>query len=366
MYKVTDYLKRGMKFTNNIVRPQHKKISTLMLYATDLCDSKCMHCHIWEKRPPEHLSFEKIVEIMNSKCITKDTNVGMEGGEFLLHPECDKILGWFSKNHPKFDLLSNGLKPEKVVEAVKKYPPQRLYLSLDGKGDTYKYMRGRDGYDKVIQTIEACKDIVPLSLMFTLTPYNNFKDLKDIIAVAEKYNVDIRIGIYNNMYFFDTKDKAHQTGAQKSGKVVDINTDFRKTIPEEVKTTTENYDFLLLYEEWRRGHTKLKCQSLYDSIVIHPNGNVPICQNLSTRLGNVNEKSLDEIFNSRETMKIQDEYSKTCNKCWINFHRKYDIVLLRSFEKVLPKKIIEMFYGKYQWCEDKNMTYKKYMKNYGG
>ena len=46
------------------------------------------------------------------------------------------------------------------------------------------------------------------------------------------------------------------------------------------------------------------------------------------------------------------------------FHRKYDVVLLRSFEKLIPKKIIEMFYGKYQWCYDKKMTYKKYMKNY--
>ena len=82
MYGIGDYLKRGLIFTNNIVRPRHKKLTTLMLYSTDLCNSKCLHCYIWKKRPPKHLSFEKIVEIMNAKCITKDTTVGMEGGEF--------------------------------------------------------------------------------------------------------------------------------------------------------------------------------------------------------------------------------------------------------------------------------------------
>lgn len=365
MYTVTDYIKRGIKFTNNIVLPQHKKLSTLMLYATELCDSKCMHCHIWEKRPAQHLSFEKIVEIMSSKCITKDTVVGMEGGEFLLHPQSHQILSWFAKNHQKFDILSNCLKPENVIEAVKTYSPQRLYVSLDGGAETYKYMRGKDGFDKVIHVIESCKDIVPVSIMFTLTPWNSFNDLKDVIAIAQSYTIDIRIGLYNNIDFFETKDPAHLQGVQEKLLASDINTDFRNTIPEEVKTTSENYDFLLLYEEWRKGNTKLKCHSITDSLVIHPNGDVPICQNLSTKLGNVHQNSLDEIFNSRQSVSIQQCHIQTCNKCWINFHRKYDVVLLRSFEKLLPKKIIELFYGKYQWCEDPKTSYKKYMSKYG-
>jgi len=366
MYKVTDYINRGVKFANNKFRPRHKKISTLMLYATEMCNSRCLHCRVWEKRPPQHLSFEKIVEIMNSKCITKDTIVGMEGGEFLLHPESDKILSWFSKNHPKFDILTNGLQPDKVISTVKKYTPQRLYISLDGRAETYKYMRGKDGFDKVMQVIEACKDIVPLSLMFTLTPYNSFKDLQDVIDISKTYNIDIRIGLYNNIDFFETKDPAHLKESQEKMLTSDISTDFRKTMPESVKFTSENYDFLMLYEEWRNGNTKLKCDSILDSLVIHPNGDVPICQYLSTKLGNVNQNSLDEIFNSIEAVKIQQQHNKSCNKCWINFHRKYDIVLLRSFEKIFPKRIIEIFYGKYQWCENKSLSYRKYMSNYSG
>jgi hypothetical protein len=57
----------------------------------------------------------------------------------------------------------------------------------------------------------------------------------------------------------------------------------------------------------------------------------------------------------------QKEYAKNCNKCWINFHRKYDIVLLRNLEKILPEKVIEVFYGKYQRSVNKNISYKKIM-----
>ena len=108
----------------------------------------------------------------------------------------------------------------------------------------------------------------------------------------------------------------------------------------------------------------MKCYSILDSVVIHPNGDVPICQNLDLKLGNVNENSLDEVFNSVASQKTQKEYVHNCNQCWINFHRKYDIVMLRTLEKLFPKRIIEVIYGKYQWCFDKNMTYSDYMKKY--
>ncbi len=334
-----------------------------MLYATDLCDSRCLHCHIWEKRPKQHLSYDEIVSVMNSKCVTRNTTVGMEGGEFLLHPEADKILQWFSKNHSKYDILANCLKPDKVIDAVHKYRPQKLYVSLDGGKETYKYMRGKDGYDSVIEVIKECRKTVPVSLMFTLTPYNSFKDLEYVIEISKEYDTDIRIGLYNNIDFFDTKDKAHQKEVEEKIKLSDINTDFGTSIPEAVKSTSENYDFLLLYQEWREGNLQMRCHSILDRLVIHPNGDVPICQNLNLKLGNIRKNSLDEIFNSAQTRGIHKEYTKSCNQCWINFHRKYDIVLLRSAEKLLPKGIIELSYGKYQWCDDKNMSYKRYLKS---
>jgi molybdenum cofactor biosynthesis enzyme MoaA len=404
MYSKKDYIKRGLRFANNISRPGHKKLSTLMLYATDFCDSECKHCLIWAKRPVVNLPLEKIIEIMNSKCVGKDTLVGLEGGEFLLHPEAFKILKWFKENHPNFDLLSNCLKPDNLIEAVKKYPPKRLFLSLDGNKETYKYMRGKDGHDKVIKVIEACKDIVPISTMFTLSPYNDFNDLDYVVGVCQKYNIDVRVGVYNDIEFFDTVEKAHETeisevkvkdGLQtkKSRKQMKMEgmakgqllnemekenieeakhdpvklsdkVRFKESIPESIKQTTENFDFLLLYDEWRKKNTKLKCYSILDSVVVHPNGNVPICQNLEKKLGNIYKQSLDEIFNSAASQKIQKDYVHNCNQCWINFHRKYDIVMLRTLEKMFPKRIIELIYGKYQWSFDPKLTYKQFMKKY--
>ncbi len=357
-----------------------------MIYGTDLCDSGCKHCLIWAKRPINYLPFEKIVDIMRSRCITKRTTIGLEGGEFLLHPDAMKILEWFSKHHSNFDLLTNGLKPEKVIEAVTKFPPQRLFISLDGPQDTYHNMRGKDGYDGIINLIEKLHSIVPISAMFTLSPYNDFDDLEHVAQVCKKYGIDLRIGVYNNISFFDTVDSAlhNEIGSQKEtgplnykqakfllnayanepeevavGKVL-IN--IKKHLPPTVKEFAENYDFLVLYDEWRQGNLKLNCYSILDSLVVLPNGDVPICQNLNIMLGNVNTNTLDEIHNAPATIEKQKHYVKNCNACWINFHRKYDVILYRNFEKFFGKHVTTKLLGYYWWEKDKKKTYKQFIQ----
>lgn len=400
MYGIKNYINRASLFANNNLRPGKKKLATLMFYATDLCDSACKHCLIWAKRPVKHLPLEKIKEIMQSDCVTKNTMVGLEGGEFLLHPEAMEIMQFLSENHPNFDLLSNCLKPEGTIEAVKKYPPKRLYISLDGNKETYKYMRGKDGYESVLKVIEGCKDIVPISTMFTLSPYNNFDDMKHVAEICKKYGVDMRVGVYNDIAFFDTVEKAHETdiGKKKDDTLLTYKEvknnksiieqknlelsvlekeniteakhnhesleayDFKSFIPPIIKEFEENYDFLVLYDEWRRKKLNINCYSILDSLVVHPDGNVPICQNLDTSLGNVYEQSLDEIFNGSSSQEIQKHHVHNCNQCWINFHRKYDVVLYRNLEKFFPKAAINKMFGYYQWEDDAKATYSKYMK----
>lgn len=383
MYKASDYLHRAGLFLRNQAAPGSKRLSNLMIYATDLCDSGCKHCMIWTKRPVQHLPKEKIFALVTeNKCITPQTTIGLEGGEFMLHPDALEILEWFTQHHPNFDLLSNGLKPDKLIEAVKKFPPRRLYISLDGDQDTYLHMRGKDGYHNVLRILEALRDTLPISVMFTLSPYNDLGDMQHVAEVCKQYGVDLRIGIYNNISFFDTIDTAHVTpvGEKKNDEVLDFSsaTTLKKIrapaempkesialanrIPAIIKDFKENYDFLVLYDQWKQNKLQLRCFSILDSMVVLPNGDVPICQNLDLKLGNIHRDSLDTILNTEETIHQQDWHSKNCNKCWINYHRKYDVVLYRTFENLFGRWATKKMFGYYQWDEDARMSYNRLME----
>jgi MoaA/NifB/PqqE/SkfB family radical SAM enzyme len=390
MYRKSDYYNRAYNFIHNKFFPRHKRLSTLAIFGTDLCDSACKHCLIWTKRPVNYLPFEKIKELMHSKAVHKSTTVALAGGEYLLHPDAVEIMGWFRDHHRNFDLLTNALQPDLAIEAIKKHPPRRLYISLDGDRDSYLHMRGKDGYDGIIKVIEALHKTLPISLMFTLSPYNDFKDLEHVASVCKKYAVDLRVGVYNDISFFDTIEDAHNydIGSLKSPEIRSFsearnlvkakpktetslsNTAsgenlllrIRENLPDNLKEFTENFDFLVLYDEWRRGGLQLSCNSILDSIVVLPNGDVPICQNLDVLIGNIHTNTLDEIINAEETRKQQRHYSRNCNACWINFHRKYDIILYRSFERYFGKAVTGKLLGYYWWEKDKKKNYRQMMK----
>ena len=386
MFEKSEYALRGYNYLHNKIFPANKRLSSLMLYTTDLCDSGCKHCLIWAKRPPVFLSLQSVQQIMKSECVHKSTMVGLEGGEFLLHPQADEMMEWFSANHPNYDIFSNCLKPDRLIEAVQKYKPHRLYISLDGDEQTYLYMRGKNGYKDVLKVITTLKESVPIFVMFTLSPYNDFKDLEHVAAICKEHNVFLRVGIYNNIPFFDTIEDAKKVvfgqsknkellkfteakqlqekkinGSGEPGAELQLKElgDYHTDIPAAIKDFDENYDYISLYPNWLNGNLRLKCNSIMDSLIVLPDGTVPICQNLDIKLGNIHNESLDIIFNSEQSVKTQQHYSENCNQCWVSYHRKYDIALYRNFEKFFGKFAASKLLGYYKWDSDEKLTYKQ-------
>jgi len=316
-----------------------------MLYTTNKCNSRCKHCAIWQKTEQDVLSLRQIKELVQDRAISPDTSIGLEGGEFLLHKEAEAILAYLSEHHSNYHVLSNGLQSKRMIQLMKRYQPKRLYLSLDGPRKTYERIRGVDGYNAVIKTIEGVKDCVPVSIMFTLTPWNDFSDLQHVMAICKKYDLDLRVGIYSEMEYFDTNTCPSNNFMQRY---------IPSEIPTALKDFPENYDFLSLYVPYRNGDLQLKCYSIKDSVVIYPNGDVPLCQQKHIVLGNINNNSLFQIINSPKAIELQKQHQKGCNACWINFHRKYDVVLYRNVEKLLGRTITRKMLGQYQWHPEKS------------
>jgi MoaA/NifB/PqqE/SkfB family radical SAM enzyme len=254
---------------------------------------------------------------------------------------------------------------------------------LDGDRDTYLHMRGKDGYDRVLEVIRDLKSVVPVFVMFTLSPYNDFEDLRHVARVCRENGVFLRVGIYNNIPFFDTiedgpgsvfgqykndevltftKAKELQgkggTAGKGSGAAVGGegrgSEDYTALIPEEVREYAENVDYIQLYQKWVTGKLRLGCHSIMDSAIVLPDGDVPLCQHLPTRLGNVLRDGLDEAWNSKESIKVQKYHSENCNQCWVAYHRKYDVVLYRSFERFFGRWATTKLLGYYKWDDENN------------
>jgi hypothetical protein len=196
-----------------------------------------------------------------------------------------------------------------------------------------------------------------------------------VARVCKENGVFLRVGIYDNIPFFDTIEDAPGSafGEYKNEEVLTypkamelkenkrvvsekmVVEDYTRLIPEEVREYGENYDYVKLYQNWVTGKLRLGCHSIMDSAIVLPDGDVPVCQHLPTRLGNVNRGGLDEAFNSASSNKVQKYHSQNCNQCWVAYHRKYDIVLYRTFEKYFGRWASTKLLGYYKWDSDERV-----------
>jgi len=308
-----DYRTYAAKFTYNILRRNLKSIN---INVTDRCNSKCKTCYIWKKTPNTDLSLDVMENLLNDKIINKKIVFGLTGGEFLLHPKYNEILELFDGYDYLF--FSNGIMADRLIETVKKYNIKHLFMSADGIGDTYKKIRGVDTFKNIRKIVSDIKDITNITIDFTISPFNQKKDLVDVVNFCEENNINIAVGVYNQPEFFDTDTKP-----KKAFEFDDIKAKCFYFHP------AANNRFIKYYNKWLDGEMKLNCYSIRSLLSILPDGDVSLCQGKNIILGNLYKTSLSDIWNSEETIKTQKK-NKHCNGCFLSCQRPVDIAIDKS------------------------------------
>mgnify|MGYP001558643532 CR=1 FL=1 len=301
-----------------------RKISNLMIYVTNRCNSLCKHCYIWEAKPKYDLSIETIKNALNSKYLLKSASIGLEGGEFFMHPRWREILSLMKGKN--YVLLTNGIMTDLVIGAVKEFKIPKLQLSIEGNKETYKNIRGVDKYDNIMRIILELKDITKIRIAYTFTPWNTEDDFNHVNKLCEDNNLEFGYeNIYSDMPLMETKQPLQKINFLDNHKST----------------------YLKNYNGWLNKEIKMPCMSIFTRVIILPTGDVPLCQHENIILGNINEKEFDKIWSSENTVSLQKKYNSTCNNCWLGFHRGFDINYIKNLEKIIPKFLIDKMMNKY-------------------
>lgn len=316
-----EQFRRGLVY---FVSLKKRRVSTVGISATMKCNSRCQICNIWQKKARVDISLKAVDNILKDDF--PGTEYYLTGGEFILHPKCEEIIQKVKGKN--YVLLSNGILSSKLIEVVKRNRVPRVGLSFDGVGKTYYKVRGVNNFNNLHCLIHELKKICTVSLNFTINPLNNQK--KEILLAdkfARDHGIYISYGIYDHPSFFDTILP-------------------RTRVPDIQKLRSYPFNrYLLLYNQWLSGRYLLPCFSVRNSCVILPNGDVNICHGKDIVLGNVNKKTLKEIWESPKTKQLQQEFLR-CNGCWLLCQRPMDI-LTWDLLKLLPKQLLPNQYKEF-------------------
>jgi MoaA/NifB/PqqE/SkfB family radical SAM enzyme len=304
-----EQIRRGAIYLQSL---RNRSITSVGIYSTTRCNSKCAICSIWKKPVIQDISIKAI------KNILKKDNVGtqyfLSGGEFILHPQYKEILKLFKNKN--YILLSNGILSRKLIDTVNDFKIKRVVLSFDGLGETYKRVRGVDNFDNIHSLIHDLIKICTVSLNYTINPLNNKKsDILKAEKFAKEHGVYLALGIYNTPEFFDSVLKETNIPKLPINKPYPLNR------------------YLSLYNQWRLGNYKIPCLSIRNSCMVLPDGRVSLCQGKNIFLGNLNKFSLQTIWKKSLTKERQNKY-RNCNQCWLLCQKPMDIFVNDVFNLI--------------------------------
>ena len=298
---------------------------------TDRCNSRCEICKVWQRSPKVDFPLKVIEEILSDGIVGQLTQFTIQGGEPLCHPQFEEICSLFSGR--RWQLNSNALLGDKLVECVQRYKPSQVAISIDGARETYRRVRGVDAYEQVTETAIRLKESgADLHVGYVVSPWNSREDLINVKDFCQQNGISFLVSAYNDVEWFNATSVAGEPYP------------FRDLI-EDNEDMSEAYKLYLgLYSGWLDGTVRLPCYSPRSGVIIMPDGDVHLCQGKEVVLGNLYQQSLSEIWHSKRTRGIQEQY-RWCNGCWMNCHRSFDVALIHMLKRVFPQRIVDRITG---------------------
>ncbi len=300
---------RYQKFTGSAGRPQ-----AVSLEITHKCVAKCIMCNIWRiPRDQPELSVNKWIELLSCSLFSDLRELDITGGEpFLVDDICSLFSGICKLKKRNLESLksvavtTNGLLTERVLEKTElilnDFKKAGLDLvvvcAMDAVGDLHEKIRNvNDAWKKVNRTLDGLISLreeyqnLVIGLKTTILPVN-INELDNISQYAEERGLFTIIspciitgGRYLNLdmgesLVFSKNDKEKMIRFFRGNRF------------------KWSYHSEILAEYLETGRVEKPCSCGFNYFFVRSSGEVFLCPLVDQAAGNINYKSIEDIFSS--------------------------------------------------------------------
>lgn len=312
------------------------------------CTGRCRTCRIWEMDEPEwnELSLEEIKDLFrsNEDFLGDVRSIQITGGEPFLREELPQLVSFIHGRLPlcTFWIPTNGIDPRRVERATGEMLESMngenlgISVSIDGMGRTHDRIRGIEGsFERSVETLKklrAVRDDAPglgLAVGMTLTS-ENYGELRDVFNLARSHGAEFSFRPVNSSEIY-YRNAGERLPLVKDAEV--LLPASREIAREAVERrglwgATPTLRYLQGAIDYVRDplNRRLRCSAGSDSLFLDPYGDVYPCIFLDERMGNVRERSLREIWRSKEASEARHKVSNgECPGCWVECEAFRDI-----------------------------------------
>lgn len=316
LIKVPKNLALGVKNNFDLKSGKILKPRRIVLMVTDLCNSRCSHCNIWQQKSTPNLLTPQEIEKIFSDTLFKDIeSVIGTGGEATTRPDLEEYYLSLHRALPKatLQLSTNALLPEKALNLAKLMVQNNINfevgVSLDGIGRRHDEIRGRNGnfekanwlLEKLVELRKKYPNKLAIASSITISDLT-VDSILEVRNYSRKLDIDIVEAWYNTSSFY--KNQSESDKSKTKEKI--------KRVVESQPTSPIRSKWL----DWLDGKTiKFSCYACNTFCVIKCNGDiVPCLTHWDSVMGNLREQSASEIWFSGQAGRVR-QIVKNCPGC---------------------------------------------------
>lgn len=291
-----------------------KKLNGTVI-VTYRCNAKCTMCNRYKvpSKPEEEISLETVKKLPEMYF----TNI--TGGEPFIRDDLKDIVRELYKKSDRIVISTNGFFTDKIVDLCKEFPQIGIRISIEGLEQTNNEIRGlEDGYNRGYTTLKKLVDMGMQDVGFGMTVQDrNAADLVPLYNISDELGMEFATAsLHNSFYFVESHNiiKDRLMVAQNFEDL--INRLLESNSPKKWFRAYFNHGLINYIFSQKR---LLPCDMSFDTFFIDPYGDVMPCNGTKEKqvMGNLNEQSWDELWNSEQAEKVR-KFVRNCDRnCWM-------------------------------------------------
>lgn len=279
------------------------------------CNAKCHMCNTWQF-PTE--KSEEVTPKDLEKLPGGYRFANITGGEPFLREDIDDIVEVVLSKTKRLVISTNGYYTDKIIRVAEKFFPRvGVRISIEGLPTANDELRGiKNGFDHGLRTLLMLRSMGIDDIGFGITVSDrNAMDMLELYELAESMGLEFATAAMHNTYYFHKFDNAFQN-------VGVISDQFKKLSTRLLKTTRVKSWFRAYFNyglaNYVRGNPRLlPCEVGSDLFFMDPFGEIRPCNGMEMSMGNIKEKSFEEIWNSPEATRVREAVKDCKKECWM-------------------------------------------------
>lgn len=279
------------------------------------CNARCNMCDCYKdpSNPKDEISIETIKKLPEMRF----TNI--TGGEPFTRLDIGDIVEELYKKTDRIVISTNGSYCDRILKLCKEYPKIGIRISIEGLQETNDAIRGlKDGWEKGYETLSKLIQSAHKDVGFGMTVQDmNCKDLVPLYEISNELGMEFATATLHNSFYFRKENNKieHKIMVAKEFEKL-INKLLKSNSPKKWFRAYFNHGLInYIYDKPRL----LPCEMAQDGFFIDPFGNILPCNGSKDMwiMGNLNEQSWNEIWNSKEAEEVRSKVKKCINNCWM-------------------------------------------------